>query len=873
MKAGLGSALSKAEANRFQFYRSLGYLSLLPVLPPGVELWPNCQAAKKLERGLDSRGKSPGVLRDGRWTGLREWQTQTATEEDLISWAAMKASVGLRLDGLIAIDIDATDEQAADIAERIALKHFGRSPLRVGLWPKRVLLYALGGELGSQAVVFKGPSGANEKIEILCGPKQIVIDGLHQKTGRPYEWRRSLPPKTELTKVTPGQLTAFMNEMVGLLPAASKAAGSSSVDRAKVDQESLKGDPELVRKAVMALPNAPELFPTYDDMVRVGQAIHAATIDDPDLGEELWHEWYGKWPDYTPEMADHYWRTFYAPHSVGAGFLYKLADQHSGGVFNRAEQWWQEPVEYDPLFPEEGIDNVNATVLWPEPVDIFGDSDPAELAEPPANSLPDIIDRWSSTEARRKGVPRSFAAVAAITVVGAAIGSSLRIWPRLHDDGWTEPAALWAALIADPGSAKSPTISAAVEPLRRLDDERWMVDNARHQAWHAAQKKKGKDARDLGPEPKVRRSVVDDVTMERQVRIHADNPRGILRAPDELVGLFAAMGAYKKGADGDRSQLLRMFDGGGIMVDRVGAGSIRADRALMGIVAGTQPDKIMGLTRDLGSDGMLQRFLFVMDDGVDRRGIDEAPDHGALSDYASAVRGLATAEYGLADPIRLSAAAHRVMHEAGEAISKLRHVPGASGAWKGHVEKWGKFLPRLTLIFHALDQWSLFGGVVPTLEVDESTARKAVSFARFVLRHSLTFYERCFGASATADEARGVAGYLLVTPELKELKRRDIYQARGSLKGPEKGRALQDAMYELEVAGWVDVLERDAKGPSVWRVNPRIHTRFEERCARERIERKRKQESLIQSGQARKALMAEDNLSGESGSASSGGKA
>jgi hypothetical protein len=162
---------------------------------------------------------------------------------------------------------------------------------------------------------------------------------------------------------------------------------------------------------------------------------------------------------------------------------------------------------------------------------------------------------------------------------------------------------------------------------------------------------------------------------------------------------------------------------------------------------------------------------------------------------------------------------------------------------------------------------------MPALEVDESTAVKAVSFARFMLRHSLTFYERYFGASATADEARGVAGYLLVTPELKELKRRDIYQARGSLKGPEKARALQDAMYELEVAGWVDVLERDAKGPSVWRVNPRIHTRFEERCARERIERKRKQESIIQSGQARKALMAEDNLSGESGPASSGGKA
>jgi Protein of unknown function (DUF3987) len=278
----------------------------------------------------------------------------------------------------------------------------------------------------------------------------------------------------------------------------------------------------------------------------------------------------------------------------------------------------------------------------------------------------------------------------------------------------------------------------------------------------------------------------------------------------------------------------------------------------------------MGLTRDLGSDGMLQRFLPVMDDGVDRRGIDEAPDQSAIREYASAVRGLATAEYLFPEPIRLSAAAYKVIHEANESISKLRHVPGASSAWKGHLDKWGKLLPRITLIFHALDQWSLFGEVVPTMEVDESTAVKAVSFARFMLRHSLTFYERYFGASPTAEEARGVAGSLLVNPELKELKRRDIYQARGSLKGADKARALQDAMHELEVSGWVEVLERDAKGSSAWRVNPRIHTRFEERCAREHVERKRKQEALIQAGQARNDLMASDSLSEASDRRASG---
>lgn len=128
---------------------------------------------------------------------------------------------------------------------------------------------------------------------------------------------------------------------------------------------------------------------------------------------------------------------------------------------------------------------------FPEPLDLFSDDDPADLGEPPPGSLPMVIERWARSEARRKGVPFMFAAGAAIGVVSSAIGTSLKICPRMNDDGWTEPAGLWLALVADPGSAKSPIISAAVEPLRKLDAERWRADKSKHDAWFATSKKKG----------------------------------------------------------------------------------------------------------------------------------------------------------------------------------------------------------------------------------------------------------------------------------------------------------------------------------------------------------------------------------------------
>ncbi|SFD69334.1 DUF3987 domain-containing protein [Methylobacterium sp. 13MFTsu3.1M2] len=491
-----------------------------------------------------------------------------------------------------------------------------------------------------------------------------------------------------------------------------------------------------------------------------------------------------------------------------------------------------------------------------DPVDLFGDDDPADLSTPPSGSLPDVIEMYARTEADRIGVPMMFAAAAAVTVAGGALGNALQIQPRRHDPTYTEPAALWTVLVGPPGCAKSPTISSALTPLRAVDKQLMEVSEHEHRAYEARKAASKKDkTTPIGPPPLWRRTMIDDVTPEQQIRLHQQNPRGLMRAVDEYVS-FLNFGAYKRNGDGDRGRALQFFDGGSIILDRVSeAKPIRADSALMGLLSSSQPDRIGPLFRNLGVDGLGQRTLFVLWDGVERRFVDRAPDLGALAEYASAIQALAAIDKMSGGTVRLSDAAHVVMDRVDALIRRQAHLPGASAAWEGHISKWGKLLPRITLIFHALETWSLAGRVPVDAEVTANTMRKAGRFALFLLKHAWHFYRVNSEPQERTTAARWIAGWILAHPEKERFTPRDIERAYRELR---KDRpAIVAAMRDLEEAAWIEVsrpASPGSNGPGEWRVNPDVHRRFAERAVREKAERTAKRAKIEAAVQAQRSL-------------------
>ncbi|HSI39080.1 MAG TPA: hypothetical protein VLA00_00860 [Xanthobacteraceae bacterium] len=284
-----GAADGDGGANRFQRLKTLGYRELVPIVPPKAII------SAKSSLNPATLGKVPGVQRDDGWGGLPGWREHVATEADLIAWHAMGAGIGIRRGAVFFIDIDVLDPQLADRIEDAAMKMLGQAPCRIGQAPKRALAYRPIGDVKAwPKITFEDPGRTDGSVGIVEIPAQIVVDGIRALTGRPYSWPRQLPALAELTPVTGEQLEEFFRQLAVDLPK-SKRAGTAPVDRSTVDQAGLRGDPALVASAIRALPNSVATFPTYDSMIAVGQALHAALPDDPDLGNELWHDWCSRW--------------------------------------------------------------------------------------------------------------------------------------------------------------------------------------------------------------------------------------------------------------------------------------------------------------------------------------------------------------------------------------------------------------------------------------------------------------------------------------------------------------------------------------------------------------------------------------------------
>ena len=185
-------------------------------LPKRETAWARLDRATLYRKQLLAAGYLP-VPVSGKKVLLDDWVNARATNAIIDTWAMTRAdhlSTGILTRDTPFVDIDVTDEEVAEEIEALLEDAIENSAVRIGLPPKRAIPFRTDTPFKKLATQFIAPNGLVHKVEILGDGQQIVVDGIHPDTGRPYRWHGGEPgPKLrreDLPPITEGRAAAFI---------------------------------------------------------------------------------------------------------------------------------------------------------------------------------------------------------------------------------------------------------------------------------------------------------------------------------------------------------------------------------------------------------------------------------------------------------------------------------------------------------------------------------------------------------------------------------------------------------------------------------------------------------------------------------------
>jgi Protein of unknown function (DUF3987) len=442
--------------------------------------------------------------------------------------------------------------------------------------------------------------------------------------------------------------------------------------------------------------------------------------------------------------------------------------------------------------------NASSGPEWPTPKDI--PTKLARVADFSPEFLPPTIGPWIDDISERLQCPPDYVAVTALTALGALIGRRVGIKPQQKTD-WLEVPNVWGGFVGKPGMLKSPAMMEALKPLHHLEAEAAKAHAAslvEHRAALAefkmhksvkesvlkdALKKKVaekvvslggvsslkdaiKEAQKEDPlglgagpeEPKPVRYRTNDSSYEAIGALLVSNPAGLLVERDELVSLLkhldreeqcVARGFYLSGWSGTQPYTF----------DRITRGHVHVEGVCIGVLGNTQPTKIAEYVRranadGAGGDGLLQRFGLLVwpDEPAGWRNVDEYPNSASrdaiwgifdriskLTETEAFGLGAMKGPYDKIPSVRFDeeAAAEFLDWRAG--LERRLRGDELSPALEGHIAKYRKLVPALSLIDHLTEKKAGCVGKEALL--------RALAMAEYLETHA----RRVYGATDAVD--------------------------------------------------------------------------------------------------------------------------
>lgn len=412
-----------------------------------------------------------------------------------------------------------------------------------------------------------------------------------------------------------------------------------------------------------------------------------------------------------------------------------------------------------------------APEAWPEP-------DPLPPEHPPVDPfsyalLPRNFEPFVRDVCERMQCPPDYVAVGLMVGAGNLIGRKVGIHPKRHDD-WLELCNLWGAVVGPPSVMKSPALAEALYPPNKLVAEAIQKHEAERKEFATdallVKARKSKQAKEIAealndggedaalavakkmsasarPEPKEKRYIANDATMEKLGELLNETPNGLLCYRDELAGWLRSMD--KDGHENDRAFALECWSGkSAYTYDRIQRGTIRVEVAMFGVLGGIQPGVLAeyvsaSVRGGTGNDGLIQRFSLLVwpeFDG-DFRNIDRWPDKAAKDAVMEVFRALdnltaesvgAVSDFDGVPCLRFNAEAQELFDRWREGFENGLRSSEEHPSLVSHFAKYRKLVPAMALLIHLCD-----GGTGP---VPADALTKAVAWHAYLASHARKVY-------------------------------------------------------------------------------------------------------------------------------------
>lgn len=296
--------------------------------------------------------------------------------------------------------------------------------------------------------------------------------------------------------------------------------------------------------------------------------------------------------------------------------LFRFINQIERDGFEVSIQTWPE-LEYkglDDLFvagyePEtvNGIEDIKEIVKDEESSlsavcvssEESGETERTDLCEFPLEVYPESLASFCQAVTDRTDSPLDFPGVASLVVGASSIGASRRV---KIVPGWYEAPCFYAAIIAPPGSGKSPAIGRVQRPVI-------LRQEAAYREWkHKMERLTGARTE---TKPILEEYYTTDITVAAVTHRLANNPKGILLASDEIMSWVKSFGQV--GLGNDQDFYLSIWNGQPVKVDRkTGDCPVTwISYPYISVLGGVQPKRLPELSSGgRGDDGFLDRFLF-----------------------------------------------------------------------------------------------------------------------------------------------------------------------------------------------------------------------------------------------------------------------